>query len=720
MPLDVLWLIKGLGPGGSERLLVAAAAAHDRSNVTLSCAYVVAIKDHLVGELEGLGVRCECLAPRSGSLWPLALRRVMVDSAVDIVHVHAPLPAIVARVMVRTIPRPRRPAIVTTEHNAVSTYRLSVRAANRFTSRWDDATICVSDEALRSLRGASRRRAVTLRHGIDVADVASRASRRAAIRAELGVGDHVVIGTVANFREQKDYPNLLAAIDLVCQRGVAVRVVAVGQGPQEQQTRDLSHHLGLDEIVMFTGHRSDATDVMAAFDIFVLASRWEGLPVAVMEASALGLPIVGTAVGGMAEVLTDGTNAILVPPSDPAALADALAGLVAAPDDRTRLGGAARRLSSTFDVHRSVAAIEDIYRSIRTTHEAVVSIADPAPRRPTNRRPAGEFEIRMATAADREAIVGMMRGPLQWGDDERNVAFVAWKHDQSPFGPSPMWIALDGERVVAVRTFMRWQFARGTTTVHAARAVDTATDPAFEGRGLFRSLTTTGVDELRSQGYSMIFNTPNTLSRPGYLSMGWRDVGRVPAVVIPRWNHALTTLRARTPADRWSADLQVGLPVSTWLNTGGYDRWTESPESPEAPNAPSSTRSPNPAASPRSLRTVVTPDFLAWRYGSSLLPYRVVDGGDCAVIVRARTRGTARELVVAQQFGNLHHADQLARRTLPAADCDHALRLGPSRPAAGAFPLPGAGPTLTWKGLTDLGMPPLLNWHLALGDIELF
>ena len=169
-----------------------------------------------------------------------------------------------------------------------------------------------------------RSRTQTVVHGIDLAGVREQRARRAAVRAELGLApDEFVVGTVANFRAQKDYPNLLAAARLLADRDVPVRIVAVGQGPQEAETRALHASLDLHGRVILTGRRDDAVAVMGACDAFVMASNNEGLPVAIMEALALGLPVVSTAVGGIPEAITDDVEGLLVPARDPGALADA-------------------------------------------------------------------------------------------------------------------------------------------------------------------------------------------------------------------------------------------------------------------------------------------------------------------------------------------------------------------------------------------------------------
>ena len=705
-PLNVLWLIKGLGPGGSERLLVAAAGAHDTERFALSCAYVVAGKDHLVNDLERLGVSCTCLAPSGERLWPWRLRRLLRANRFDIVHIHSPLPGAVARVLIRSLPASRRPKIVTTEHNAQGTYAWPVRWLNSLTNRWDDASIAVSDEARTSLNRRARQRTNVLVHGIDVASVAAQRGHREAVRAELGLSDgDVVIGTVANFRRQKDFPNLFNAVTILRERGVVFRLVIVGQGPLEAEIRSLATTLKVDEITTFTGFRADATRIMSSFDLFVLSSKWEGLPVALMEALALGLAVVATSVGGVAQVLTNQQDALLVPAKNAAALATALQRTLADPVLRRRLAREGHALAERFDIHRAVGVLESTYNALARAQPLASSNdlpCEPVPPRLAQRRArASGMDIRPATAADRDQMIEAMRKPLQWGDNPRAAALFAWKHDENPFGQSPIWLALDGTRIVAVRTFMQWRFQRGDDLLKVARAVDTATDPVYQGRGLFTELTAVGVTELAEQGYDFIFNTPNEQSRPGYLKLGWREVGALPVAVRPQARRIHQTLRSRVPADLWSTACDVGISVAHWLEMGGLN-----------------ARPPVGAADVRALVTPIDAAFIRWRYAHPLLAYRVVENDECALIVRARTRGRAQELVIAAAFGPAAAADQLMISTLQRTACAHALRLGPARPLQGIVPLTG-GPRLTWRGLNSPGMPPLSNWQLSLGDIEL-
>jgi GNAT superfamily N-acetyltransferase len=287
--------------------------------------------------------------------------------------------------------------------------------------------------------------------------------------------------------------------------------------------------------------------------------------------------------------------------------------------------------------------------------------------------------------------------------DPRYPELFAWKHDNNRFGASPMWVAVDDGRVVAFRALMRWEFVRGGQVLRAVRAVDTATDPDYQGRGLFRTLTMHGLEAVRAEGVDFVFNTPNDQSRPGYLKMGWREVGRLPAVVrFTGPTGAVRALRSRVPADRWSTELEVGEPVLDWLETGGPRDRLATP------------------TDVREIRTNIDDEFLAWRFGTPLLMYRTVDDGDSAVIVRARMRGASKELAVVAEFGDPTATQRLAARVAKEAGSSYAIGIGRPNPAAGYVGLPGGGPMLTWRAVNDEGFPPLPNWALSLGDVELF
>lgn len=359
----VLWLIKGLGPGGAERLLVSVAQVRDRSAFDYDVAYLLPWKDHLVGQLQREGVGVHCLdAPRPADpRWAVRLRGLLRAGKFDIVHVHSPMVAAVARPIVRSLPSARRPRLVSTEHNGWPTFGRTTRWLNALTAPLDDARLAVSREVRDSMSVAAE----VVVHGVPVDAVRSRAAERAAARAELGVADdRVLVGTVANLRRQKAYPDLLSAARLVIDAGANVTFVAVGQGPLEAELRTRHAELRLGDDFRFLGYREDAMRVLAACDLFVLASHHEGLPVAIMEALVLGLPIVATAVGGVTEAVADEVEGLLVPPARPDLLAAAIRDLAGDPERRVLMGKAAARRGDAFDILSAARRIEDIYREV--------------------------------------------------------------------------------------------------------------------------------------------------------------------------------------------------------------------------------------------------------------------------------------------------------------------------------------------------------------------
>jgi len=309
--------------------------------------------------------------------------------------------------------------------------------------------------------------------------------------------------------------------------------------------------------------------------------------------------------------------------------------------------------------------------------------------------------IRMAEPGDSAQVIDLLRVSLGKGDDPLYDAFFRWKHEQNPFGSSPSWVALADGEVVGFRTFMRWEFVRDEEVVRAVRAVDTATAPAFRGRGIFSRLTRVAVAEMRAEGVDMVFNTPNAQSRPGYLKMGWQLVGRLPVRLRPRGlTSAPTILRARTAANLWSEPTSAGVPLT-------------------AASVPP-LEAVSLGASRGLLRTRRSADYIAWRYGFEPLRYRVMRGQDGDwMIFRVRRRGDATEAVIAEASnGSAAGRRALLRAVLRATKADYAIMIGTASLAA--IPVPALGPTLTCLPLGIQSAPALRSWDLQMGDVELF
>lgn len=359
----VLLLLKGLGAGGAEVLAVDAARPRPHDRLVHEVAYLLAHKDALVPRLTDHSVPVRCYDQRSwwDPRWLLRLRGDLRRPEVAVVHSHAPVPAVGARLLARTIARRNRPKVVTTLHNTWSSLHPLTRTAYHLTSRLDDAHLSVSEGVHASLPASIADRDRVIVHGVDVAQVRSTADRAGA-RAELGVGDQqLLVGTVANLRRTKGYPDLLAAASEVTQRSKRTSFVIVGDGPMRSELEHLRDTLDLDGRVLFTGRRLDATRLMSAFDLFCLPSHHEGLPVVLMEALALGIPVVASRVGGIGELITDGVEGRLVPPRHPEDLAAALSELL---DDDVALAtcaAAARSRGADLDTAPALRAVQTTY-----------------------------------------------------------------------------------------------------------------------------------------------------------------------------------------------------------------------------------------------------------------------------------------------------------------------------------------------------------------------
>jgi GNAT superfamily N-acetyltransferase len=141
------------------------------------------------------------------------------------------------------------------------------------------------------------------------------------------------------------------------------------------------------------------------------------------------------------------------------------------------------------------------------------------------------FSIRRMLEADIPAVVDLQRYSLGEGLIPRTEEFWRWKHLDNPFGSSPVLLAFDGDKLIGLRAFMRWNWQKGSRIYRCLRAVDTATHPDYRGRGLFRTLTLQLIKAMKEEDYDFIFNTPNEKSRPGYLKMGWKEAGRIPILI---------------------------------------------------------------------------------------------------------------------------------------------------------------------------------------------
>jgi len=201
---------------------------------------------------------------------------------------------------------------------------------DRLYNRCVAATVAISEDVRRRLLGAGVRpeRVHVIHSGVEPAarpaGPGKPAAGRAAARARFAIGDELAVGIVAALEHRKGHDVLLQALARLRAEGVALHCLVCGGGSRRSALESLAQALGIGDVVRFLGEQRQVADVLAALDVFVMPSRHEGLGVAILEAMAMALPVVASAVGGIPETVADGRTGLLVPPEDPGSLAGAL------------------------------------------------------------------------------------------------------------------------------------------------------------------------------------------------------------------------------------------------------------------------------------------------------------------------------------------------------------------------------------------------------------
>jgi glycosyltransferase involved in cell wall biosynthesis len=365
----ILILVKGLGLGGVERILSESIPYLNRDRFDYELCYFTPWKDDVVPAFEEAGIATFCL-DISTDASPRNIRKVrsfLRQRSYNLIHSHSPFPSAVARMVA---PRQDLHGIVHTEHSLPGSRNWITRTANRVTYPRCDVVISVSkvvkadvDEGRIFRPGSSR----LVYGGIGEAALSDVDEDRVlAVRAELGIpeGDNVV-GNIAHLRSQKGHDVWLRTAARVVERSPNTTFVIVGREKQpghQKELEALATRLGISERVRFVGFRPDPYPYLAAFDVFLMTSEFEGFPIALVEAMAMGRPVVSTDVGGVGEAIGDEETGLLAPAGDEVALARHVIALLEDAPRREAMASRARtRARTEFTVERMVGLVEQTY-----------------------------------------------------------------------------------------------------------------------------------------------------------------------------------------------------------------------------------------------------------------------------------------------------------------------------------------------------------------------
>lgn len=315
------------------------------------------------------------------------------------------------------------------------------------------------------------------------------------------------------------------------------------------------------------------------------------------------------------------------------------------------------------------------------------------------------MEIREAIASDIPEIIKVLRASL--GESKLQKTETVWnfKHTNNPFGKSLVLLATENNEIIGIRAFMKWKWQCGKKTYLAFRAVDTATHPDHQGKGIFKKLTLKAIEIAKMQGNHFIFNTPNSKSKPGYLKMGWKEVDKLKVQLALSnpfgWKSNLGNLKYGKIKNVEKSQLEQLV-----LNYNTTKRNTQK------------------------LFTPKTPDYLSWRYENNpLQQYEVFASTNFYLAAYVKEHKYFKELRIVEilytdkkALNNIKKKiNSWAKKFGVQVISGHAaLKIHPFLNISGKF-----GPILTYK---NLSLPvnqvehqlKLENWDYTLGDLELF
>ena len=362
----LVYVVHSLDPGGTERLAFDMAVAYaSEYSVCVVCldkpgAWAQDLRKH------GIVVECVWRSPGLDPKTAIRLGRIFRREQADIVHAHQCAPWFYAALARLSFGRPK---LLLEEHGRL--YPEAEKPVRRFINRWLVAPlthrfVAVSEEVRDRLvryEGLSHDRIEVVYNGASPAP-ALEAERRTTLRQHFGFeDDDFVIGTVGRLDPIKNLPMLIRSIAELHTEFARLRVLIVGDGPVRDELESSVQQYGLENVVRMAGFRSDARQLAACLETFVLCSFSEGTSMALLEAMAAGVPAVVTKVGGNPELIADELTGRVVPSDDTSALTAALRKNIDDRDSAIKMAAAARQ---RFDERFSFSAMLDRYRSFYT------------------------------------------------------------------------------------------------------------------------------------------------------------------------------------------------------------------------------------------------------------------------------------------------------------------------------------------------------------------
>ena len=367
--MHICHLINSLEHGGAETHLLEMARANQAAETDLSMT-VCAIEANapLAAEFRDIGVEVQNFGaafkfdPRS----VVRMTKYFKRNEFDILHIHLPLAHTLGRLVGRIS---GIEVIVSTQHNVADNYHPITGTLEKLTRPLDTRTVAVSEGVRQSFSTpfhGSGHPWETIYNGIDVEAYNDEvtASDLSDITEKWDITDELVFLNVARYQPEKSQVDLIDAMAEVTEQHPNTKLLMVGRGDLEDKLRRRIREKGLEAHVKLTGFVPSVVEYYALADVFVSSSIREGHPITLLEAMAAELPVVGTAIPGVDELVVDGETGLLAPPQSPAALADRLLKLTNS-TKREQFGQAGfERIRDNFDISQTLESHIELYREL--------------------------------------------------------------------------------------------------------------------------------------------------------------------------------------------------------------------------------------------------------------------------------------------------------------------------------------------------------------------
>jgi glycosyltransferase involved in cell wall biosynthesis len=369
-PVRVLHTLSGLHVGGVGRMLLRNVVALESDRVRNYVAYL--IPNHMLeAQYRAAGFDPVCLDHRHTAHGPRTLQRLVMlirELDVDVVHTNHTLDRLYAGLAAKLAAVPT----ITTAHDTLrgpstTGERLRSWLDRQLLSQYIAVSAAVAHRYQTS-RGIPPSRIRVIHSGIELEKFARPPSSDTVqrLKEELGLHDaHPVLLNVGRLHSIKGQKYLVPMMAHVLRRWPHAKLLLVGRGGERAGLEKAIAEAGLENSIRLLGLRDDIRELLAISTFFVFPSLGEGLPISVLEAMAAGKPVIASSVGPMPEMIEDGVSGLLVPPTNPVALADAVDRLMSSPELSLRMGQRGQELAAErFSIRSAVQSMENLYRAV--------------------------------------------------------------------------------------------------------------------------------------------------------------------------------------------------------------------------------------------------------------------------------------------------------------------------------------------------------------------